>query len=107
MIKAEQLSMLPVLQEGEDVDDLVRQVEAFSEYAKQKRKWENAFQRWSNEHGSEPNNVTSYGCCGYGDMCDWCEDNSYGRPCVRALNAMCREKRIAIDYTDFDFTKIW
>ena len=72
-----------------------------------KRKWENAFQKWSNEHGLEPNNTTSYGCCGYGDMCDWCTDNSYGRPCVRALNAMCREKRIHIDYTDYDFSKVW
>lgn len=61
-----------------------------------KRKWENAFQKWSN-----------YICCGYGSMCDWCTDNSYGRPCVRALNAMCREKRIQIDYSDFDFRKIW
>lgn len=75
--------------------------------ANAKRKWENAFQKWSDEHGLEPNNTTSYGCCGYGDMCDWCKDNSYGRPCVRALNAMCREKHINIDYTDFDFTKIW
>lgn len=47
------------------------------------------------------------GCCGYGAMCDWCEDNSYGRPCVRALNAMCREKRIRIDYSDYDFRKVW
>jgi hypothetical protein len=70
-----------------------------------KRKWENAFQKWSNENGNEL--VMSYGCCGYGSMCDWCEDNSYGRPCVRALNAMCREKGVTIDYTDFDFTKVW
>lgn len=71
-----------------------------------KRKWENAFQKWSNEQacgdGTEP-----LGVCGYGAMCDWCTDNSYGRPCVRALNAMCREKRISIDYTDYDFEKIW
>ena len=31
----------------------------------------------------------------------------YGRPCVRALNDMCREKRIKIDYDDYDFTKVW
>lgn len=71
-----------------------------------KRKWENAFQKWSNKQMLE-DNVNSYGCCGYGAMCDWCTDNSYGRPCVRALNAMCREKRIKIDYTDYDFEKIW
>lgn len=72
---------------------------------KKKRNWENAFQRWSNkefEDGSSPE-----GCCGYGAICDWCEDNSYGRPCIRAFNAMCREKKIVPDYTDYDFQKWW
>ena len=72
-----------------------------------KRSWENAFQKWSDSHGIESDNTEDYGCCGYGAMCDWCTDNSYGRPCVRALNAMCREKRIQIDYTDYDFKKVW
>lgn len=72
-----------------------------------KRKWENAFQKWSDNHGIECNNSLDYGCCGYGSMCDWCEDNSYGRPCVRALNAMCREKRMQIDYSDYNFEKVW
>lgn len=75
------------------------------EKAKQKRNWENAFQKWSNERASD--GTDAYGCCGYGSMCDWCEDNSFGRPCVRALNKMCREKRIQINYTDYDFTKVW
>ena len=71
----------------------------------QKKKWENAFQKWSDkqsEDGTEP-----YGCCGYGTLCDWCNDNTYGRPCVRALNRMCFEKRIKMDYSDNDFEKIW
>ena len=76
-----------------------------------KRRWENAFQKWSNNHGIEGltaiDYTLDYGCCGYGSMCDWCTDNSYGRPCVRALNSMCREKGIKIDYSDFDFEKIW
>lgn len=71
-----------------------------------KRKWENAFQKWSNAQ-AWGDGTESYGACGYGAMCDWCTDNSYGRPCVRALNAMCREKKIKIDYTDYDFEKIW
>ena len=70
-----------------------------------RRSWENAFQKWSNEQFKD--GATAYGACGYGSICDWCTDNSYGRPCVRALNAMCREKRIRIDYTDYDFTKVW
>ena len=74
---------------------------------KLKRKWENAFQLWSNYMALGEGSVNGYGCCGYGSMCDYCEDNSYGRPCVRALNAMCREKHIAIDYMDYDFEKVW
>ena len=72
-----------------------------------KRKWEYAFQKWSDKHGIESDNTEDYGCCGYGSMCDWCKDNSYGKPCVRAFNAMCREKRIKIDYSKRDFEKIW
>lgn len=71
-----------------------------------KRRWEYAFQKWSDENGMS-NGTEPYGSCGYGSMCDWCKDNSYGRPCVRALNAMCREKGIAIDYSDKDFCKVW
>ncbi len=70
-----------------------------------KRRWENAFQKWSDEHGMQ--DTESWGSCGYGSMCDWCKDNSYGRPCVRALNAMCREKGGVIDYEKTDFEKIW
>ena len=77
------------------------------EKAKQKRKWENAFQKWSDKCGMSEDITESYGACGYGSMCDYCEDNSYGRPCVRALNAMLRETGKSLDYTDYDFRKIW
>lgn len=33
------------------------------------------------------------------------EEDDKGRPCVRALNAMCREKRIEIDYSDMNFER--
>lgn len=72
-----------------------------------KRRWENAFQKWSDKHGTNTDNTKDYGCCGYGSMCDWCEDNSYGRPCVRALNKMCREKGIYLNYESRDFVKVW
>ena len=73
---------------------------------KEKRNWENAFQRWSNN--KQINAPTEhFGKCGYGSMCDYCEDNTYGRPCVRALNEMCREKQITIDYSERNFEKIW
>lgn len=71
-----------------------------------KRNWENAFQKWSNNSFIYEDD-TVYGVCGYGSMCEWCNANDYGRPCVRALNAMCREKGISIDYSDRDFEKIW
>lgn len=70
-----------------------------------KRRWENGFQKWSDDNGAD--GYTSLGACGYGSMCDYCEDNSYGRPCVRALNAMCRETGRKINYTDMDFEKVW
>ena len=40
-------------------------------------------------------------------MCDYCEDNSYGRPCVRSLNAMIREKRLKIDYEKIGYEEVW
>lgn len=100
---SEQMSFIPML--GEDVEELKEQAKKIFEYDKRKRRWENAFQKWSNSQFMD--DYTSLGKCGYGSMCDWCKDNSYGRPCVRALNAMCREKRIQIDYTDYDFEKVW
>jgi hypothetical protein len=72
---------------------------------KAKRKWENGFQRWSDRHSADGG--SSFGCCGFGSMCDYCEDNSYGRPCVRSLNAMIREKRLKIDYEKTGYEEVW
>lgn len=72
---------------------------------KAKRKWENGFQRWSNRHSADGG--SSFGCCGFGSMCDYCDDNSYGRPCVRSLNAMIREKRLKIDYEKTGYEEVW
>lgn len=73
---------------------------------KARRNWENGFQKWSNNEGTN-NPTSSCGKCGYGSMCDYCEDNTYGRPCVRALNEMCRERRITIDYEKKTYEEIW
>lgn len=96
--KSEQLTLLSFAAESDGLKKKKQSV---------KRKWENAFQKWSNYMGLGEGSKNGCGCCGYGSMCDWCTDNSYGRPCVRALNAMCREKGIVIDYTDYDFKKVW
>lgn len=83
----------------------VENVHKHSTVDKQKRNWERAFQKWSDKNQTESSDI--YGKCGFGIMCDYCEDNSYGRPCVRALNQMCREKRIKIDYSKREFEDIW
>jgi hypothetical protein len=72
---------------------------------KVKRNWENRFQRWCNRESQDE--VTSMGICGFGEMCDYCKDNSYGRPCVRALNEMLRERNLTIDYERADFYSVW
>lgn len=72
---------------------------------KAKRKGENGFQRWSDRHSADGG--SSFGCCGLGSMCDYCEDNTYGRPCVRSLNAMIREKRLKIDYEKTGYEEVW
>lgn len=70
-----------------------------------KKRWENGFQKWSNKAFGEEDNTL--GVCGYGSMCDYCEDNSYGRPCVRALNAMLRETGERVDYENASFEDVW
>lgn len=94
---------IPPLFEGEDAEELKKQLDVLDSYAKQKRNWENAFQKWSDKSSQEGN--TPLGCCGYGSICDYCKDNDKGRPCVRALNAKAREMNVRIDYNDRDFEK--
>ena len=69
-----------------------------------KRNWENAFQRWSDKKNKEE--ISHYGKCGYGSMCDYCSDVSTGSPCVRALNQMLKETRKSIDYNIRDFKDV-
>lgn len=84
---------------GEPYD--IPQKKHSTEYDKKKRRWEYAFQRWSDKQAAD--GFTHYGACGYGAICDYCENNHYGRPCVRALNQMCREKRKKPDYETVTF----
>jgi hypothetical protein len=92
---SEQLSLLP---ESDTATDIRKSI---------KREWEDGFQKWSDEHGLVFDSTTGLGCCGYGSMCDYCEDNSYGRPCVRALNAMLRETGKKIDYERMTYEDVW
>ena len=91
---------------SEQLSILDKQVlHAVKEKRNLKRRWENGFQKWSDENGMD--GTDDYGCCGYGSMCDYCEDNSYGRPCVRALNAMLRETGERVDYENASFEDVW
>ena len=97
-----QLSMFP----GMEAEQKKRRKAADRE----KRNWENSFQYWSDKRGMDANNQTSCGCCGYGSMCDYCKANDFGRPCIRALNEMCRKKGIFIDYSNRSeeyFEEVW
>ncbi len=68
-------------------------------------RWENGFQQWSDKQAADGRDY--YGKCGYSNICDYCVDNTKGRPCVRALNQMCRDRNIKLDYTKNDYTEIW
>ena len=72
---------------------------------KVKRNWENRFQRWSDKMAMEDGILE--GKCGYGSMCDYCSDNDKGSPCVRALNEMCRDRNIKIDYENVSCSDAW
>ena len=72
---------------------------------KEKRNWENRFQRWIDKEWQDE--TTPTGMCGFGAICDYCKDNDKGRPCVRALNLMCKEENKHIDYTKNDYEKAW
>ena len=79
---------------GEPID--CRGRKETSEDKKKKRRWEDGFQRWCDKQADDGS--THYGVCGFGVICNYCADSSYGRPCVRALNTMLREKRKELDY---------
>ena len=72
---------------------------------KKRRNWENRFQRWSDRIMQD--GTTAFGKCGEGYMCDYCDDNTYGRPCVRALNELLRDKRKTLDYSATSFEQAW
>ena len=61
--------------------------------------WEDGFQKWSNKEFVY-DDTYHYGKCGHGAICDYCDGDNRGRMCVRALNCMCREKFLTIDYSD-------
>ena len=91
---------------NEQLSILDKQREKFKhDKEKRKRAWENGFQKWSD--GQVDNDCSPLGKCGYGAICDYCEDNSYGRPCVRALDKMLRETGEHIDYDRMTYEEVW
>lgn len=90
---------------NEQIDIFGNAVKITPKIDKEKRNWENRFQKWSNKSFQEERDC--YGACGYGSMCDYCGDNTYGRPCVRALNEMLRIANIKLDYKNITFEEVW
>lgn len=70
---------------------------------KERKNWENRFQRWSDRKAQD--GATPDGKCGYGKICEYCENNDYGRPCVRALKAYAKNTGYIINYDSDDFYK--
>ena len=64
------------------------------------------FQNWSNKHFFE-NEGSPLGKCGCGFICDYCEDNSYGNPCARALAKCAKDQGVDFDYTREDYETIF
>lgn len=95
MSKAKQLPLCPELEQIPD--------EKKKSDRRKKEKWQKAFQAYSDKKAQD--DTTPSGKCGYMDFCDYCTDNSYGRPCVRAFNEWARANHIQADYDDFDFSK--
>lgn len=92
MNKAKQLPLCPELEPIPNAVD-----------HRQKKKWQRAFQAYSDKMLLD--GTTPSGKCGYMSFCDYCADNSYGRPCVRAFGEWARANHIQVDYNDFDFTR--
>ena len=82
---------------GEEVDERKQD--------KKRKTWNRHFQKWSDEKSQD--GTTPYGKCGYGAICDWCKDNSYGRPCVRALKEWMKETGRKVDYDKDDFEAVF
>jgi hypothetical protein len=72
---------------------------------KSKRNFEQRFQAWCDKMlqlSSVPE-----GKCGWGMVCDWCEGADLGRPCIKALNNMLKEKLLQIDYEKATPREVW
>ena len=72
---------------------------------KAKRRWERAFQSWSDDIAQNP--VTPLGKCGYGEICDHCEDSSFKNPCVKALHNFQKATHYIVDYENKDYESVW
>ena len=90
---------------------MLEQLEMYAEQAMlreakiKKAQWDAMFQKWCDDMSHDGS--TEQGKCGWGVFCDYCDDVSHGKPCVRAINAMLRETGKNIDYKHADFERIW
>lgn len=69
----------------------------------QKQKWRNQLQKYCDIQSEEVGSTNGYCVCGYMSYCDYCRGAGKTNACVKAICQLCNEKRIEIDYNNFDF----
>ena len=72
---------------------------------KQRTNFNIKFQEWSNKQFFDDG--SPLGKCGYGYICDYCEDNTWGNPCARALAKCAKDEGVDFDYSREDYETIF
>ena len=96
------------IQEQLDLSEL-RVDETVAKKREQRSKWRKGMQEYCDEASVTDRAARTGWCvCGYMTFCDYCKAgprNSYSRACVNALEDMCAERNISIDYGRTDYEK--
>jgi len=69
------------------------------------QKWRNALQKYCDDMMVKVGGKTGYCACGCMRYCNYC-DGKQPNECVRAIRELADEKKIEIDWTDYDFEKL-
>lgn len=87
----------------------IRVDETANKNRKLRLKWRKGMQEYCDKAStSDRAERTGYCVCGYMSFCDYCKAglrNSYSRACVNAIEDMCSEHRISLDYARADYEK--
>lgn len=87
---------------GEEYDQIaIKQIKR----DKAREKWNRGFQKWSDKMVQIE--AIPDGKCGCGYICDYCDDNSKGRPCVRAVNNMLIAQQRHLNYESLSYEEVF